>query len=495
MVRLGNPFSLTPAPVTFFTVLIYLALFALLLVNHHVLPAVPSKAPTGVDLSTAWSDLKSITTNYHPYNSHANDATRQFLLNRIHAILQDNKASYAVENGSGAIVSKADHSGAVTVIDDLVSNVTTASGKTSVYFEGSNIIVSIKGTESGGHCYSEVSSSAKDRPVVKGGVLVNAHFDSVSTGFGATDDGVGVVTILQLLSYFTTSGNEPKRCLVLLLNNGEEDYLNGARAFMRHPVSQTTHAFLNLEGAGAGGKAILFRSTDTEITRFYKHAKYPAGTVIIADGFQRGVIRSQTDYVVFNGELGMRGLDVAFYEPRAKYHTMQDSAIETTKQSVWHMLSASLATVKALTSDTSDEFSGRPANGKVNAGAGSRGVYFDLFGRLFAVFELHSLFAWSVTLLVFTPILFIVLTIFLSRADKNYMFARRGWVHSADDDHYISFNGWRGFFRIPVTVSIATAAVIAMAYLYTKLNPLIAYSSEYAVWRYVRYSCLTTFCH
>lgn len=45
----------------------------------------------------------------------------------------------------------------------------------------------------------------------KGGVLVNAHYDSVSTGYGATDDGVGVVTVLQLIKYFTTPGNTPKK--------------------------------------------------------------------------------------------------------------------------------------------------------------------------------------------------------------------------------------------------------------------------------------------
>jgi Zn-dependent M28 family amino/carboxypeptidase len=50
---------------------------------------------------------------------------------------------------------------------------------------------------------------------------------SVSTGFGATDDGMGVITVLQLIRFFTTPGNEPKRGIVAMLNNGEEDFLNG----------------------------------------------------------------------------------------------------------------------------------------------------------------------------------------------------------------------------------------------------------------------------
>ena len=139
----------------------------------------------------------------------------------------------------------------------------------------------------------------------------------------ATDhiQGVGVVSVLQLVKYFTTPGNQPRKGVIALLNNGEEDFLNGARVFARHPTSRFPHTFLNLEGAGSGGRATLFRSTDTEVTRFYYGTKYPFGTAVSADSFKSGFIRSQTDYVIFNGDLGMRGLDVAFMEPRARYHT------------------------------------------------------------------------------------------------------------------------------------------------------------------------------
>lgn len=83
-----------------------------------------------------------------------------------------------------------------------------------------------------------------------------------------------------------------------LLNNGEEDFLNGARAYSQHPISAFPYTFLNLEGAGAGGRATLFRSTDMEVTRKYAQSKNPFGTVVSADGFKSGFIRSQTDYVV-----------------------------------------------------------------------------------------------------------------------------------------------------------------------------------------------------
>jgi hypothetical protein len=38
---------------------------------------------------------------------------------------------------------------------------------------------------------------------------------------------MGVITVLQLIRFFTTPENEPKRGIVAMLNNGEEDFLNG----------------------------------------------------------------------------------------------------------------------------------------------------------------------------------------------------------------------------------------------------------------------------
>ena len=461
MARL-NPFSFTPGPVIFFTTVTYIALFAALLVVHLRVPDYPAATPEGTSLVDAWSDLQHITRQFHPYNSHANDDVRSHLLSRINDIVASRKLG----------------SDQVEIIDDNVSNATFSSGSTSVYFEGTNIIVAIRGSDD-----DEPFNSS--RRADNGGVLVNAHYDSVSSGYGATDDGVGVVSVLQLLSYLTEPQNWPRRTVLLLLNNGEEDFLNGAKAFMRHPISQVPHTFLNLEGAGAGGRATLFRSTDAEVTRFYKAAKNPFGTVVSGDGFKKGLIRSETDYKVFYGELGLRGLDVAFMEPRARYHTVEDSTRETSLNSLWHMLSAAISTTSGLASDTSDTFSSsgeEREDGKVDAGIGSDAVWFDIFGKAFVVFRLHTLFALCVTLLVVAPLTLIGLTVGLSKADKNYLFARKAYVHSSDDDQAIQLNGWRGFFRFPIILAIATAVVVGLAYLVVRVNPFIVYSSPYAVW-------------
>lgn len=59
-------------------------------------------------------------------------------------------------------------------------------------------------------------------------VLFSAHFDSVSTAPGATDDGMSVATLLQLVKYFSL--NRPKRDVIFNINNAEEDGLYGAIA-------------------------------------------------------------------------------------------------------------------------------------------------------------------------------------------------------------------------------------------------------------------------
>jgi hypothetical protein len=257
---------------------------------------------------------------------------------------------------------------------------------------------------------------------------------------------------------------------------------------MRHPISQIPRTFVNLEGAGAGGRATLFRSTDTEVTRYYKASSHPFGTVVSSDGFKKRLIRSETDYKVLYGELGLRGLDIAFMEPRARYHTVEDSTRETSLNSVYHMLSAAISTASGLASDTSDTFSDKEGDrdsdtGKVKSGHGSDAVWFDIFGKVFVVFRLHILFALCVTLLVVAPLILIGLTFGLSKADKNYLFARKAYRYSSDDDQPIYVYGWRGFFRFPIVFVAATAVVVALAYLVVRVNPLIVYSSPYTVWR------------
>ncbi len=196
-------------------------------------------------------------------------------------------------------------------------------------------------------------------------------------------------------------------------------------------------------------------------------------------------MRSQTDYVVLNGILGLRGLDVAFWYPRARYHTDQDDTKHTSIDSLWHMIQASMYTVKALSSDTSDSFEGPRgdgAKGKVKNGSGTDGVWFDIFGKGFALFSLRGLFAWSLTLLIASPLILILVAYLLHRQDKFYFFASKApQTEDGDEAVSVSLYGWRGAFRFPIAFIVASALTIGSAFLIRTVNPLIVYSSHFTV--------------
>lgn len=295
---------------------------------------------------------------------------------------------------------------------------------------------------------------------------------------------MGCVTTLALIDYFSQAENQPQRGIVAMFNNNEEDWLWGARAFGNHPLLPFCHTFLNLEGAGAGGRATIFRTTDAEVTGAYKGVRDPFGTVISSDAFSLGAIRSGTDYSIFTDSYGLRGLDMAFYRPRARYHTDQDDARHSSRASLWHMLSNALHTMKALSGDTGDTFIGKRGDGdpnKIPNGQGTPGVWFDIFGQTFALFDLRTAFAWSLTLLIAGPLILLALTFIIARSDKYYFFSARILAYEGSVPDPIKLGGRKGIIRFPFALVSAGALTVGSAYLLAKINPLVIYSNEYTV--------------
>ncbi|KAK3685808.1 hypothetical protein B0T22DRAFT_230935 [Podospora appendiculata] len=489
-----NPISFRPGPVTFWTTLVYLALLIPIVIINEDAPPVPAESPfTGVNLTEAWLDLTTITGAYHPYNSHFNDEVRNLLLQRVESILEDNGVKWDTDGSS----SSSDSETNVTVFDDMTSNCTLLMGSgpgntrprpkmaQAAYFEGQNILVYIRGKQDDTGSWWDTDAVQETRRNEKGLTLVNAHFDSVSTGFGATDDGMGVVTCLQVIKHFTYPGNQPERGIVVMLNNGEEDFLYGARALGQSPLMPFIHTFVNVEGAGAGGRALLFRTTDREVTAAYAKTSDPFGTVIGSDAFGLGFIRSGTDYSVLHDIYGQRGVDLAFFKPRSRYHTNQDDSRHTSKKSLWHMLSATIHTSRSLSSDTGDTFVGpRPdgARGKVANGSPSDGVWFDMFGKAFVLFGLRGMFAWSLTILVATPLILFVVSYILHKTDKYYFFTSNVRTYDQPDYETVAVGGFKGFFRFPFALVVAGSLTLSVAFLMKKVNPFIIYGSRYSVW-------------
>src|SRR5690606_4377199 len=67
-------------------------------------------------------------------------------------------------------------------------------------------------------------------------VVLSAHFDSWSSSGGATDNATGTITMLEALRILRQVYPNPKRTILVGHWNGEEQGLNGSRAFSEdHP--------------------------------------------------------------------------------------------------------------------------------------------------------------------------------------------------------------------------------------------------------------------
>jgi hypothetical protein len=198
-----------------------------------------------------------------------------------------------------------------------------------------------------------------------------------------------------------------------------------------------------------------------------------------------GAIKSDTDYSVWDRTYGQRGVDIAFYAPRNKYHTREDTARHTSPDSIAHMLTAAIATTEDMAAaDSPARFAGPRGDGdetKARSGSGFTGVWFDMFGRGFAVFGLGGLFAWQVALLVGTPVVLGVVAYVLVQRGQFYFGARDEPVRHEGEDEPVALGGWKGVFRLPASLATTLAADLALALALKKVNPLIVASSEYSV--------------
>ncbi|KAG8919206.1 hypothetical protein FRC02_001820 [Tulasnella sp. 418] len=418
--KFKSMFNFATAPVTFLTLITYISILTSVVVIHEV-PITPPKKPAkqlGLDLDQTWRDLQAITRYPHPYNSHPNDVVRDYILHRVNGIAKKHTDS------------------GIVVADDLTSNGTYAAGQI-IYFEGNNILVKIDG---------------KDKNA-SGGVLFSAHFDSVSTAPGATDNGMSVATLLNLVEYFAK--NTPKRTVVFNINNGEEDWLNGAHAFLEHPWAKLSTVFLNLEGAGSAGRPLLFRTSSTGVTKAFKSARHPHGTVLSADAFKARLVRSGTDFTVYE-TAGLKGLDLAFYRKRSRYHTKYDTVAGLGGQSsLWAMMEASLESGKALI-DMDD-----------NQKDGGEAVYFDLFGETLVVMSLTLTFIINIILLAVGPIS-------IGGLSALIFFKKR--------DHFWTSNGW---FRFPIALIVSGGLTTGYARLMAKANPYVSETDDLVFWTWL----------
>lgn len=409
---LNATFRFRKTSLTFFVLITYIVVGVLSYLSKYNALRLPSKEPT--ILTSSWLDLQFISQYPHSYGSHFNDEVHDYILQRVELLAQNKKyISYEDDAKTGLNA---------FYLQKELWNLSKSSPNDLQYFESSNIVVKIEGTD----------------PQLPG-VLLSAHFDSVPTAYGTTDDGAGVASLLGILEHYATSGKQPLRTLVFNFNNNEEFGLYGAVAFLSHPWFKLVNYFINLEGTGTGERAILFRTTDYGVAKMYNSVRSPFGTSIFQQGFASGLVHSETDYKVYF-DAGLRGVDIAFYKPRSLYHTAMDQIKTSSKNALWHMLSNSLDYVENI------------ANSKSVEETDEQAVYFDLLGLYFIVLPLSQLFTLDLLLLIGVPVILIVLGALISK--------KCSWS--------IGYSLW----RLPIFASIAFVATNFVNQIIYYFNPL-----------------------
>jgi len=201
-------------------------------------------------------------------------------------------------------------------------------------------------------------------------VLLVAHYDAAPYSLGASDDGAAVVSLLETLRALKASA-PLKNDVIFLATDGEEIGLLGATAFVQqHPWAKDVGVVFNFEARGDHGPSIMFQTTDGNgwlIDEFAETVSRPVANSLSADIYK--LLPNDTDFTVFK-QAGMNGLNFAYIEGVAVYHSSLDNTANLDERSLQHHGMYALALAR------------RFGNSDLNAPISrSDAVYFDLFGR------------------------------------------------------------------------------------------------------------------
>jgi hypothetical protein len=210
-------------------------------------------------------------------------------------------------------------------------------------------------------------------PAAGNHLLLVSHYDSTPAGPGASDDGIGVATMLEIAALLR--GRRLARPVTFLFNEGEEAGLVGARAFLeRDPVAARVDVAINLESRGVAGPAIMFETSrpNAPAIALYRVAGRPVANSLSTDLYR--LIPNSTDVAVFE-ERPWTILNFAAIGNETRYHSAGDDLASLDRRSLQHMGGQLL------------DVTGRVAAGEAQASGGER-LYADLAGRVLIVLPL-----------------------------------------------------------------------------------------------------------
>ncbi|MGE5325749.1 MAG: M20/M25/M40 family metallo-hydrolase [Deltaproteobacteria bacterium] len=244
-----------------------------------------------------------------------------------------------------------------------------------------NVVARLKGVRASS---GDGSASAK-------ALMLVAHYDSVASGPGASDDGSGAATLLETARALK-AGPSLQNDVIFLFTDGEELGLLGAQAFVdEHPWAKDAGVVLNFEARGSCGPVTMFETSDGNgrlIDEFARAAPHAVTSSLMYEAYK--MLPNDTDLSIFK-KAGMPGLNFAYAGCWPRYHTMGDNLQNLSQRSLQHDGDYALALARSFGNSDLTQFS-IPADQSSSHRSGNA-VYFSLIGR-----TIHYSSRWALPL-------------------------------------------------------------------------------------------------
>lgn len=334
--------------------LLLLPVIAFLSVYRHLPPAArPASAPlTEFSSGRALEHVRIIAQKPHPIGSQEHASVRDYLIEQL--------------KGLG--------------LSPEVQKSSIISSRSGISFSGGaveNIVARLEGT-----------SDSK-------AVMLAAHYDSVPTGPGASDDASGVAALLETARVLR-QGPPLSNDVILLLTDGEEAGMLGASAFVKHhPWAKDVSLVMNFEARGNRGPVVMFETSDQNgwiISEFAESALHPVTNSLMYDVYK--ILPNDTDMTEFK-KAGMSGFNFGYIYGAGHYHTLTDTADNIDSSSIQHQGAYALALTRHFGNLSLDNIKADDA------------VYFDVLGWS----VLHYPKSWVKPLTAIVTLIFIAILV------------------------------------------------------------------------------------
>jgi hypothetical protein len=216
---------------------------------------------------------------------------------------------------------------------------------------------------------TNIIASREPRAEAGGAVLLAAHYDSVAAGPGASDDGAGVATLLEI-ARIMASRPPARHPLLLLFSDGEEAGLLGAQAFVEtHPLARRIQSAVNLEARGTSGSSLMFETGTANAWLMDLYARSIARPITNSLFYTvYKLLPNDTDFTPFKNA-GYQGYNFAFIGHVGFYHTALDDLAHASPSTLQQQGDDALGAVSAL------------MRGPAPSTAPAEDVFFDVLGR------------------------------------------------------------------------------------------------------------------